>query len=87
MRAVWDELPEGATCVGYEVCVKHVASAPFGASCTVFAELTGVRDARKLSFDVRVECDGRTIGFGTHERRIINAGKFDRFNATAAATD
>ncbi len=87
MRAVWNELPEGATCVGYEVCVKHVASAAFGASCTALAVLTEVRDARKLSFDVRVECDGRTIGFGTHERRIINAGKFDRFNAATATAD
>ncbi|MBI4897059.1 MAG: thioesterase family protein [Actinobacteria bacterium] len=87
MRAVWDELPAGATCVGYEVCVKHVASAPFGSTCRAFAELTEVKDGRKLRFDVRVECDGRTIGVGTHERRIISASKFDRVNAAATAKD
>ncbi|MBI5310719.1 MAG: thioesterase family protein [Actinobacteria bacterium] len=85
MQAVWDELPEGATCVGYEVCVKHVASAPAGSRCTAFAELTEVRDGRKLRFDVRVEHDGRTIGLGTHERRVIGAAKFDDFNAATAA--
>lgn len=85
MQAVWGDLPDGATCVGYEVCVKHVASAPAGASCTAFAELTGVIAGRKLSFDVRVEHEGRTIGVGTHERRVIGAGKFDDFNAATAA--
>lgn len=87
MRAVWDSLPEGATCVGYEVCVKHVASAPFGSECTAIAELTEVRDGRKLRFDVSVECGGRTIGVGTHERRVINAGKFDQSNAVSVADD
>ncbi|MBK5231079.1 MAG: thioesterase [Thermoleophilia bacterium] len=86
MMAVWGELPEGATCVGYEVCVKHIASAPFGALCMAFAELTEVEAGRKLRFDVRVECDGRTIGIGTHERRIINAGKFDGANVVAEPT-
>lgn len=83
MKAIWGELPEGATCVGYEVCVKHIASAPFGASCVAFAELTEVAAGRRLRFDVCVKCDGRTIGVGTHERRIINAGKFDGANAAA----
>lgn len=85
MNAVWGDLPEGATCVGYEVCVRHVASAPFGATCTVSAELTEVVAGRKLRFDVRVECDGRTIGVGTHERRVIDAGKFDGVNGAGAA--
>ena len=85
MQAVWDALPEGATCVGYEVCVKHVASAPAGASCTATATLTEVRDGRKLHFDVRVEHAGRTIGVGTHERRVIGAAKFEDFNAATAA--
>lgn len=85
MQAVWDELPEGATCVGYEVCVKHVASAPAGAKCSATATLTEVRDGRKLRFDVRVEHEGRTIGVGTHERRVIGAAKFEDFNAATAA--
>jgi fluoroacetyl-CoA thioesterase len=83
MKAVWGELPEGATCVGYEVCVKHLASAAFGATCVASAELTEIVGGRKLRFDVRVECDGRTIGVGTHERRVIDAGKFDGANAVA----
>ncbi|MGH2906840.1 MAG: thioesterase family protein [Solirubrobacterales bacterium] len=80
MQAVWAELPEGATCVGYEVCVKHVSSAPYGGKCLCTAILTDVVDGRKLRFDVKVEFDGRVVGTGTHERRIIGAGKFDERN-------
>ncbi|MFY9488763.1 MAG: thioesterase family protein [Solirubrobacterales bacterium] len=81
MQAVWDELPDGASCVGYEVCVKHVSSAPFGGECVARAQLTDVIDGRKLRFDVEVEYEGRTVGVGTHERRVINIAKFDRFNS------
>lgn len=82
MKAVWSELPEGATCVGYEVCIKHVSSAPLGETCVCTALLTDVIDGRKLRFDVKVTYDGRTVGVGTHERRIINASKFDGRNDT-----
>lgn len=81
MQAVWEHLPEGATCVGYAVNIKHVSSAPFGGECTSTAVLTSVESGRKLHFDVKVEYDGRTVGVGTHERRIINQSKFDKRNA------
>lgn len=86
MKAVWGDLPEGATCVGYEVCIKHVSSAPMGGKCVCVATLTEVIDSRKLRFDVKVTYDGRTVGLGTHERRIINAGKFDGRNETGATS-
>lgn len=81
MAAIWDDLPEGATCVGYAICIKHVSSAPLGGHCQATAELTEIVDGRKLHFDVRVEFDGRTVGIGTHERRIIKAGSFDKRNS------
>jgi predicted thioesterase len=77
MQAVWSELPEGTTCVGYEVCVKHVSSAPYGGKCICTALLTEVIDGRKLRFDVEVKYDDRTVGIGTHERRIVDVGKFE----------
>jgi predicted thioesterase len=58
--------------VGFEVCVKHVAGALEGTECTVSAELREVEDARKLRFDVEVRNGERTIGVGTHERRVID---------------
>lgn len=67
----YDHLPEGKATVGFEVCVRHVAAAEQDAECTVSVRLEDVVEQRKLRFAVEV-CDGeRTIGTGTHERRVI----------------
>jgi predicted thioesterase len=61
----------GTTTVGFEVCVKHVAGAPEGARCVARAVLREIVDERKLRFDVEVLEGERTIGVGTHERRVV----------------
>src|SRR6059058_5141621 len=69
---VYPHLPDGKATVGFEVCVKHVGAAAEGAVCAARVRLREVRDGRKLLFDVEVVDDaGRTIGVGTHERRMI----------------
>ncbi|MEA2353073.1 MAG: fluoroacetyl-CoA thioesterase [Thermoleophilaceae bacterium] len=67
-----EHLPEGSATVGFEVCVKHVAGAVEGTKCTAAATLREVVDGRKLRFDVEVRDGDRTIGVGTHERRVID---------------
>jgi predicted thioesterase len=69
-------LPEGRATVGFEVCVRHVGAAAAGATCTAHARLDEVAEGRKLRFRVEVTCDGRTIGVGTHERRVVDAAGF-----------
>ena len=69
----FEHLPEGKATVGFEVCVKHVAAAAEGSECTVHSRLTDVVDGRKLRFDVEVKEGDRTVGLGTHERRVIDA--------------
>jgi fluoroacetyl-CoA thioesterase len=71
----FENLPEGKATVGFEVCVKHVAAAAEGATCTVRSRLGEIVDGRKLRFDVEVKEADRTIGVGTHERRVIEVGK------------
>jgi fluoroacetyl-CoA thioesterase len=71
----YEHLPEGRATVGFEVCVKHVAAAAEGAKCTAHAALREVVDGRKLRFDVEVQEGDRTIGVGTHERRVIDIGQ------------
>ena len=71
----YEHLPEGHATVGFEVCIKHVAGAGEGARCTVSAVLREVIDDRKLRFDVEVREGDRTIGVGTHERRVINVAQ------------
>jgi fluoroacetyl-CoA thioesterase len=70
----YQNLPEGKATVGFEICVKHVAAAAEGAVCSVRSTLREVIDGRKLRFDVEVAEGERTIGVGTHERRVIDVG-------------
>jgi fluoroacetyl-CoA thioesterase len=70
----FEHLDEGQATVGFEVCVKHVAAAAEGQTCTAHAKLREVVDGRKLRFDVEVKEGDRTIGVGTHERRVIEIG-------------
>jgi fluoroacetyl-CoA thioesterase len=69
-----EHLEEGKATVGFEVCVKHVAAAAEGQTCTAHAKLREVVDDRKLRFDVEVKEGDRTVGIGTHERRVIEIG-------------
>ena len=71
----FEGLPEGSATVGFEVCVKHVAGAVEGAVCTTRARLLDVIDDRKLFFEVEVSEGDRTIGVGTHQRRVIGVPK------------
>jgi len=67
----YERLPEGKATVGFEVCIKHVAGAAEGARCKVHARLNQVIEDRKLRFEVEVTEGDRTIGVGSHERRVI----------------
>src|SRR5215216_2695038 len=71
----YENLPEGSATVGFEVCVKHVAAAAEGARCTARARLREFVDDRKLHFEVEVREGQRTIGVGTHQRRVIDVGR------------
>jgi predicted thioesterase len=71
---VYPLLGEGKATVGLEVCVRHVGAAAEGSTCTAHVRLDEVIDGRKLRFAVEVIADdNRTIGVGTHERRVIAA--------------
>jgi predicted thioesterase len=72
----YENLPDGRVTVGFEVCIKHVAAAAEGARCVVTARLREVVDDHKLRFDVEVREGERTLGVGTHERRVIERAGF-----------
>jgi predicted thioesterase len=72
-------LEEGKATVGFEVNVKQVGAAKKGDRCRVHAKLEEIVDGRKLRFAVEVTTDdGRTIGVGRHERRVIDVGPQER---------
>ena len=70
----FENLPDGKATVGFEVCIKHVAGALEGTTCKAHSTLRVIVDGRKLRFDVEVTEGDRTIGVGTHERRVIDVG-------------
>jgi fluoroacetyl-CoA thioesterase len=72
----YENLADGEATVGFEVCIKHVAAAGEGSNCTVHARLDEVVDDRKLRFAVEVTEGERTIGVGTHERRVVSRAGF-----------
>jgi predicted thioesterase len=72
----YENLPDGKVTVGFEVCIKHVGAAAEGSICTVHARLDEVLDGRKLRFAVEVREGDRTIGVGTHERRVVDRAGF-----------
>jgi fluoroacetyl-CoA thioesterase len=71
----YENLPPGKATVGFEVCIKHVTAAADGSTCSVRSTLREVVDGRKLRFEVEVREGERTIGVGTHERRVIDVGQ------------
>jgi predicted thioesterase len=66
-----EHLDDGKATVGFEVCIKHVAGAQEGARCVAIARLREIADGRKWRFDVEVREGDRTLGVGTHERRVV----------------
>ena len=69
-RSVKPHLPEGYTTVGFEVCVRHLASTEPGGRVTVTSKLTKV-DGKKLFFDVECREGEKLCGTGTHRRVIV----------------
>ena len=76
VKLAYESLPEGKATVGFEVCVRHVGAAVRGARCTVYARLAEIVDGSKLRFEVEVREGDRTVGVGTHERRLVDAASF-----------
>ena len=70
----YQNLPEGKATVGFEICVKHVAAADEGARSA--GPLDPARGRRRAQAPLRRRGDrgDRTIGVGTHERRVIDVG-------------
>ncbi len=75
LEGVQPFLADNFTTVGIDVCVKHIKATPVGMKATCKAVLTEV-DGAKLSFNVEVQDEEGKIGYGTHQRFIINLPEF-----------
>ena len=68
-------LPPEQDTVGTEVNVKHLAATPIGMTVRFQSELIAVNGPR-LRFRVTATDDREKVAEGTHERFIIDVGRF-----------
>ena len=68
-------LEPGQGTVGFHVDIRHLAATPIGMRVTFRATLAE-RDRRRLVFRVEADDDQERVGEGTHERFIVDMGRF-----------
>jgi fluoroacetyl-CoA thioesterase len=83
LNAIKPYLDPGQTAVGTRVDVSHLAATPVGRTVNANAEVTKV-DGRHVEFRIEATDGTERIGAGTHERIVIDLGKFsERLRAKA----
>ena len=75
LLSVAAELEDGMTTVGTKLDIAHISASPVRSTITCESELVEI-DRRRLVFNVTVYDDAGEIGKGTHERFIVDCGKF-----------
>lgn len=73
--AILEYLPEGWVTVGVVVNVRHLAATPVGATVTIKAEVTEVKD-NTVTFHVEAHDGIDKIGEGTHVRAPVELSRF-----------
>jgi len=78
-RNIQPNLDNGYASVGVHVDIYHTSATPIGQKVWVESELTEI-DGRKVTFNVTARDENGDVGFGTHERYIINFERFAKNN-------
>jgi fluoroacetyl-CoA thioesterase len=76
LNAIRDFLEVDESAVGTAINIRHLAATPVGHQVTAEAEVTGL-DGRRIVFKVRAFDEQDEIGIGTHERIVVDRGRFD----------
>jgi len=76
LKAIEHLLDPGYQSLGTHLDVHHVAATPVGMKARATAVVTNV-DGRTVHFKVEAKDEKDVIGYGTHERVIVNVAKFD----------
>jgi fluoroacetyl-CoA thioesterase len=76
LAAIEHLLPEGHQSLGTRLDIRHFAATPVGMRIRAEAEVVKV-EGRTVTFRVSVTDEKEPIGDGTHERMVVNVGRFD----------
>ena len=74
-NAIKPLLEEGFDSVGSDVSIRHLAATPMGMHVTFRAEVIQV-EGRRVKFRVEASDEKEKVAEGTHERFVINVGRF-----------
>jgi predicted thioesterase len=75
VQALAGHLPPGQTSVGSRIDVHHLAPTPVGMRIRARAELVQV-EGRRLVFRIETWDEAEQIGKATHERFVVDKGRF-----------
>ncbi|MCX6230333.1 MAG: thioesterase family protein [Bacteroidetes bacterium] len=73
--SVQSYLPEGSITLGTEINIKHIKATAVGMKVSCESKLISI-EGRKLIFEVKAWDEQGEIGYGTHERCIVDSKKF-----------
>ncbi|HKE19444.1 MAG TPA: thioesterase family protein [Kofleriaceae bacterium] len=76
VEALRSHLDDGEQSVGTHIDVSHTAATPPGLTVRVEVRVESV-EGRRIRFRVEARDDIEPIGAGTHERFVIDRGRFD----------
>ncbi len=77
-------LEEGWQSVGISMNIQHLTPTPLGMKVRIVTKISRV-EGRKLTFEIEAFDELEKIGVATHERFIIDAGKFEERIAAKTA--
>jgi fluoroacetyl-CoA thioesterase len=78
-------LDDGYDTVGTIVNIQHLAATPMGMNVTFRSEVVSVEE-RRINFKVEAFDEKEKVAEGTHQRAIINVGRFATKLAAKAAS-
>lgn len=77
VSALAGSLSEGATTVGTNITLDHLAASGVGSSVTATATVTSV-EGKKILFSVDVRETDKLVAKGTHTRLVVDRTRFIR---------
>src|SRR3974390_1993061 len=76
LAAIEHLLPDGYQSLGTRLDIRHFAATPVGMRVRAEVEVEKV-EGRTVTFRVSVADEKEPVGDGTHERMVVNVGRFD----------
>jgi fluoroacetyl-CoA thioesterase len=75
VRAIAPQLEPGEASVGTRLTIEHLKATPLGMRVRVVSRVVAI-EGRRISFETEASDEVEVIGRGTHERFVVDLGRF-----------